>query len=378
MPYLQVAMIYIIGIDVSQWQGEIDYEKVRNSGIEVVYIKSSEGQSFVDPYFEENYINAKANGLKVGFYHYVIARTEEDAILEARHFVRTISGKEINCKLAMDFESFGELSISEINNISKIFLETVENLSNKKTIIYSDESNARNVFSEEIAIYYPLWIAEYEVNEPGNNGKWKNWEGWQFTDRGEVYGINGNVDRDYFTKEIFLEDSSVIENPDKPVESQEYIYIRVRKGETLSQIARNYNTTVEELVSLNGIPNPNLIYINQLLKVPTKVTGENNNYIEYVVRRGDTLSKLAIEFGTTVNTLVILNNISNPNLIYVGQRIQIPKTTISNCQDYTIQRGDTLTSIAKKFSTTIGNIAKTNGIKNVNIIYAGDVIRICK
>lgn len=378
MPYLQVAMTYIIGIDVSQWQGEIDYVKVRNSGIEVVYIKSSEGQNFVDPYFEENYINAKANGLKVGFYHYLIARTEEEAILEARHFVRTISGKEINCKLAMDFESFGELSIQQINNISKIFLETVENLSNKKTIIYSDESNARNVFSKELAIYYPLWIAEYGVNEPGNNEKWANWEGWQFTDRGEISGINGNVDRDYFTKEIFLDDSSVIENPDKPIESQEYIYIRVRKGETLSQIARNYNTTVEELVSLNGIPNPNLIYINQLLKVPTKVTGENNNYIEYVVRRGDTLSKLAIEFGTTVNTLVILNNISNQNLIYVGQRIQIPKTTISNCQDYTIQGGDTLTSIAKKFSTTIGNIAKTNGIKNVNIIYAGDVIKICR
>lgn len=365
------------GIDVSAWQGEIDYAAVKEAGIEIVYIKATEGQQFIDAYFEENYINAKANGLKIGFYHYVVARTEEEARLEARHFVKTISGKEFDCKLAMDFESFGELSIQEINKISKVFLETVENLSGKETIIYSDANNAKNVFSEELT-EYPLWIAEYDVEQPTNNEKWKNWEGWQYTDEGKVSGILGNVDRDYFTKEILLENNSGIENPDKPQEIQEYIYIKVRKGDTLNKIAREYNTTVEELVALNNIPNANLIYINQILKVPSIVTGENNNYIEYVVRRGDTLNKLAQEYSTTVTTIVNLNNISNPNLIYVGQRIILPKGQKQNCQNYTIQYGDTLTLIAKKFSTTVGNIAKTNGIKNVNIIYAGDNIKICR
>ena len=61
------------GVDVSDWQGYIDYGQVRASGIEVVYIKASQGSSIKDPYFDINYENAKANGLKVGFYHFVTA-----------------------------------------------------------------------------------------------------------------------------------------------------------------------------------------------------------------------------------------------------------------------------------------------------------------
>lgn len=61
------------GIDVSNWQGYIDYSKVRESGIEIVYIKSSQGSNIKDSYFDINYENAKANGLKVGFYHFLTA-----------------------------------------------------------------------------------------------------------------------------------------------------------------------------------------------------------------------------------------------------------------------------------------------------------------
>lgn len=61
------------GIDVSNWQGYIDYRKVKESGIEVVYIKSSQGSNIKDPYFDINYENAKVNGLKVGFYHFLTA-----------------------------------------------------------------------------------------------------------------------------------------------------------------------------------------------------------------------------------------------------------------------------------------------------------------
>ena len=82
------------GIDVSSWQGKIDFSQVKASGIEVVYIKSSEGFRSVDSYFEQNYTNAKNAGLKVGFYHYVTARSVEDAVKQANFFVSTISGKK--------------------------------------------------------------------------------------------------------------------------------------------------------------------------------------------------------------------------------------------------------------------------------------------
>lgn len=113
------------GIDISSWQKNVNFSKVKNSGIDIVYIKSSEGTRYIDPYFESNYKNAKANGLKVGFYHYVTARNVTQAKEQANFFARIISGKQIDCKLAMDFESFGNLSVSQINEISKVFLETI-------------------------------------------------------------------------------------------------------------------------------------------------------------------------------------------------------------------------------------------------------------
>lgn len=181
--YILIAPVYAFGpsnptlyegIDVSGWQGNINFEEVKNSGIEIVYMKASEGSSFVDPYFDQNYTNAKANGLKVGFYHYLTARSVEEAVEEARFFVATISGKIPDCKLAMDFESFGNLSISEINQIGIAFVKTIENLSNKEVVIYSDTSNATSVFEGELT-NYSLWVAQYEVEEPTTNGNWNTW-----------------------------------------------------------------------------------------------------------------------------------------------------------------------------------------------------------
>lgn len=181
--YILIAPVYAFGpsnptlyegIDVSGWQGNINFEEVKNSGIEIVYMKASEGSSFVDPYFDQNYTNAKSNGLKVGFYHYLTAKSVEEAVEEARFFVATISGKIPDCKLAMDFESFGNLSISEINQIGIAFVKTIENLSNKEVVIYSDTSNATSVFEGELT-NYSLWVAQYEVEEPTPNGNWNTW-----------------------------------------------------------------------------------------------------------------------------------------------------------------------------------------------------------
>ena len=95
------------GIDVSAWQNEIDFSKVKSEGIKIVYIKSSEGTTYIDPYFERNYQKAKENGLLIGAYHFVRARNINQAINEADFFASVIEGKQIDCKLAMDFESFG-------------------------------------------------------------------------------------------------------------------------------------------------------------------------------------------------------------------------------------------------------------------------------
>lgn len=318
------------GIDVSEWQGNIDFGEVARTGIEVVYIRASEGRGYVDPYFRENYEKAKANGLRTGFYHFLTATNVAEAKEEAEFFVSNIKGLEPDCRLAMDFEVFDGLDVSTINEISRVFLETVEKLSGKECVIYSDAYNARTVFSKELAEDYPIWVADYFVEEPESNGKWKFWVGFQYSDRGRINGIDGNVDRDYFTNGVFLNNVSQIPKDTVTDKNQEFKYIRVNRGETLSGIAIKYNTSYQYLARINGIANPNLIYVGQELRVPAlddyKI--HDTSHRLYIVRRGNTLTQIAREYGVTIESIVELNDIANPNLIYVGETLRIP--TINN------------------------------------------------
>lgn len=313
------------GIDVSEWQGYIEYNKVKSEQIEVVYIKSSQGRNITDPYFETNYTNAKENGLKVGFYHFLTARTVDEAREEAEYFCSVISGKNSDCKLAMDFEEFGSLSVYEIDKIASEFLERVEELTNKEVVIYSDVYNAKNVFSQELKDKYPVWIAEYGVAIPSYAG---NWIGFQYTNSGRINGINGYVDRDEFKEDIFSSSTEKIQTI--PNNKNEIITYVVKRGDTLSKIAKKYGTTVNQIAGLNGIRNVNLIYAGENLKIDiTKNINSNDNIIYetnhyiYTIKSGDTLSEIARKFGVSVNSIAELNNIKDVNLIYAGERLRI-------------------------------------------------------
>ncbi len=181
------------GIDVSDWQGYIDYSLVRDSGIDVVFIKASQGSDWKDPYFEINYSNAKANGLKVGFYHFLTATNAEEARQEAQFFSSVISGKQVDCRLVMDYETFQGADIDTINQISRVFLETVENLTGKQVMIYSDLYNASNVFGEDLSSRYPLWLAYYGDRNFLDNitTNWNNYIGLQYNDMGMIMRNNG-------------------------------------------------------------------------------------------------------------------------------------------------------------------------------------------
>lgn len=403
--FVNTSMVYALspssepsyqGIDVSDWQGYIDYSRVRTSGIDVVYIKASQGSNIKDPYFEINYENAKANGLKVGFYHFLTATTTGEAEQEARFFASVIAGKTPDCKLAMDYEVFGGVNVDEINNIAQVFLESVRRLTNKEVIIYSDLSNSRETFSRELAQNYQLWLAYYgNYNELYNvESNWNTWIGVQYSDRGIVSGINGNVDRDIYTKEIFLDETSEIPqkvNPNQTINTQS-VYYTVQRGDTLSAIAQRYRTTVQELASINNIANPNLIYPGQVLRILTNSTVNGSETrgtgsITYTVRRGDTLSQIAQAYGVTVAHIVEINNIQNPNLIYPGQKLRITEsnnTTLNQTVDqstntrytYIVRRGDTLSQIARIYGVSVAYLANVNNIVNPNLIFPGQRIRI--
>ena len=156
----------------------------------------------------------------------------------------------------------------------------------------------------------------------------------------------------------------------------------VQRGDTLRRIAARCDTTATALALANPqIRNPNLIYPGQVIFLPGAILAGDGSFDIYVVQRGDTLTALARRFGTTIARLRELNPIiTNSNVIEEGQRLAIPVITQpggENGQVYVVQRGDTLRKIAARFNTTVDALLQLNPqIKNANLIYAGQKITV--
>lgn len=362
------------GIDISEFQGEIDFEEVRRSGIEAVYIRVGAGE-YTDEYFAENYERAKAAGLKIGFYHYVTARSVDEGRRQARFFASLAAGREPDMRLAMDFEYFGSLSVSQINAISEAYLDELTALTRREAVIYSDLSNARNIFSRALAEKYPLWAAQYGADEPSANGKWREWVGFQYTDEGRVGGIYGNVDRNIFTEGIFLSDSGRIDGEKRTTvrARTRTLTVYVRAGDTLWAIAREYGTTVEAIVRENRIVDPNRIFAGERLRITLPARGSGEEI--YTVRRGDTPISIAGKFGVTLSALEDRNGLERGETIYAGDKLSIPGARMSG-EFYVVRPGDTLFYISRRTSVPIRTLVGINRIKDPDLIYAGEHLKL--
>ena len=362
------------GIDISEFQGEIDFEEVRRSGIEAVYIRVGAGE-YTDEYFAENYERAKAAGLKIGFYHYVTARSVDEGRRQARFFASLAAGREPDMRLAMDFEYFGSLSVSQINAISEAYLDELTALTKREAVIYSDLSNARNIFSRALAEKYPLWAAQYGADEPSANGKWREWVGFQYTDEGRVGGIYGNVDRNIFTEGIFLSDSWRIDGEKRTTvrARTRTLTVYVRAGDTLWAIAREYGTTVEAIARENRIVDPNRIFAGERLRITLPARGSGEEI--YNVRRGDTPISIAGKFGVTLSALEDRNGLERGETIYAGDKLSIPGAGMSG-EFYVVRPGDTLFYISRRTGVPIRTLVGINRIKDPDLIYAGEHLKL--
>lgn len=362
------------GIDISEFQGEIDFEEVRRSGIEAVYIRVGAGE-YTDEYFAENYERAKAAGLKIGFYHYVTARSVDEGRRQARFFASLAAGREPDMRLAMDFEYFGSLSVSQINAISEAYLDELTALTRREAVIYSDLSNARNIFSRALAEKYPLWAAQYGADEPSANGKWREWVGFQYTDEGRVGGIYGNVDRNIFTEGIFLSDSGRIDGEKRTTvrARTRALTVYVRAGDTLWAIAREYGTTVEAIARENRIVDPNRIFAGERLRITLPARGNGEEI--YTVRRGDTPISIAGKFGVTLSALEDRNGLERGETIYAGDKLSIPGARMSG-EFYVVRPGDTLFYISRRTGVPIRTLVGINRIKDPDLIYAGEHLKL--
>lgn len=158
-----------------------------------------------------------------------------------------------------------------------------------------------------------------------------------------------------------------------------YLIYIVARGDTLKALANRFGSTVESIMASNPeIKNANVIYEGQRLTIysgpatPPPTTPPPANGQTYYAVKGDTLRKIGAKFNTTVDAILRVNpQISNPNIIYVGQAITIPAAPATHI----VQKGDTLRIIANKYGTTVDSILALNpSIKNPNLIYVGQVV----
>lgn len=294
-------------IDISRYNGVIQWGKVNADGviIRAGYRGYAKGKLATDTSFSKNIEGAKAARLPVGVYFVTQAIDENEAKEEAEYTLRLIKGYSLDLPIFIDSEDankgqgradHGKLSQKKRTEILRAFCEEIE-AAGYKAGIYAGEFWATHYCNVAKLQDFYIWIAKYSTRKPNCF-----YHAWQYNDKGRINGIKGNVDLSYFT--------DVIQNR----KSNEEIAKEVINGEwgtgeerarRLEEAGYNYRD-VQELV-------------NSMVK-PKQV----KKYV-YVVKRGDTLGGIAKKFNTTVESLVKLNKITNPNFIEVGKTITIKK-----------------------------------------------------
>ena len=166
----------------------------------------------------------------------------------------------------MDFESIPGRITQEINAIGLAFMETPGSRLGYGPALYADSYNAAYLWNSGFSSC-PLWAADYDVNQPESTGPWDSRDDFQYSDRGRAAGVNGDVDMDFFKDSMFIHSQTPRPEP-SPGGIGALLTCRVQGGDTLWGISRRFGTTVGRLAALNHISNPNVIYKGQILEIP--------------------------------------------------------------------------------------------------------------
>ncbi|MDJ0848851.1 MAG: GH25 family lysozyme [Myxococcota bacterium] len=195
--YPSEARFPVRGVDVSHHQGRIDWEKVRDAGIDFAFIKATEGQDHRDSRFRENWEEAGRVGLARGAYHFFTFCTPGAA--QAENFLTALSGLEAELPPVADVEFAGNCrgwsTIGDIRNELAVFLEQVEVSLGRRPTIYLTNSSHRRIVAARFASF-PLWVRN-TFFEPSAR-RYPDWRFWQFADNARIAGVKGPVDLNVF------------------------------------------------------------------------------------------------------------------------------------------------------------------------------------
>lgn len=317
------------GIDVSKWQGVIDWEKVSNAGIEFAIIRTGYGrggENQIDEKFFENIKAAKKAGIKVGAYHYSYAESVDDARTEAKFCLDIVRKSGIDLDLPIYFDIEDQTIANKHDKATRTNMCTAFCSEIEKAGFWAGVYANKNWFDNflnytELKHRYTLWLAHYGIEKPS-----LDCDIWQHSSTGTVDGINGNVDLNIMYRNLIkiINAGEEQKKDQKLTQSEKDLgTYTVAKGDTLSEIAAKFNTSYQYLADINGINNPSLIYAGQVLKVPTNYAA--NKYVLYTVAKGDTLWSIAEKMlgnGARYQEIKAFNNLSS-DTIFPGQNLKV-------------------------------------------------------
>ena len=367
-------------IDVSEHQGNIDWAKVKNAQVAGAMVRCGYGvksPSQVDRQFYHNLSGCQAVGMPYGFYHYSYAMSAAEAEQEAEFCLEIIAGSSPQYPVAFDMEESGQAALGRqvCTDMALAFCRKIR-AAGYRPMLYTNLNWATNYIDmgRIDADGIDVWMAQYNTR-CDYTGKYVM---WQYTSNGIVDGITANtVDlnrcyKDYGGNTLY----APAPQPAPPQSAPQPVHgtYTVMAGDTLSGIAEKFGTTYQALAELNGIDDPNVIHVGQIIRLTDSATPPAQSG-SYTVQSGDTLSGIAEKFGTTYQELAELNGIADPNTIYPGQVLTVsgnaPRT-------YTVQSGDTLWDIAQAQlgdGARFREIITKNGLLS-DTIYPGQVLQL--
>lgn len=325
------------GIDVSHWQEDIDWQLVKNSGVEFAIIKAggSDDGFYTDSKFESNYAGAKAVGLPIGAYYFVGKDfvSSADGKADADRFIEIIKGKSFEYPVYLDIESTNPKDKEGVTDAAINFCRQMENAGYFVGIYGSDIGTFRTRLDNERLVNWTKWVANYS-HEPSYVTDYKM---WQHSSKGNIAGIQGNVDLNicYADYPIIIKAGGFNGYSAKGEPANEVVTHKHSVGETVefneifascdSKEALKPLYTSGKITDIREGRNPYLI--NEGMGWINDNSIVTNTVKTYTVQTNDSLWKIAQEQlgnGARYTEIANLNGIKDSNLIYPGQVLKLP------------------------------------------------------
>lgn len=340
-------------IDVSVHNGNVDFNKVKASGIEGVIIRAGYGQNNIDKKFKINITKALEAGLAVGVYWFSYAFNVEMAKREAEYCLRAVNGYDLKMPIFFDWE-YDSMSYAERNGVradkklitemNAAFCQVVKNTGRRAGYYGSLDYFKNYIDTSKLSGFYK-WLARY------SNKEQTDCDLWQYTSKGSVAGIEGNVDI-----------NKVINTKLISGDSQEKTNV---SGSTLDLaygvMTGKYGDGEERKKALGSRYDEVQKFINHINEANVATLVDEVKAGKY--GNGDVRKAVLGSRYEEVQKAINKPSVSKP-------------TKSTEPSTYTVKSGDTLSGIAKKYHTTVKALQKLNNIKSANKIYAGQVLKL--